>query len=724
MDKSIRLFVLTVAMFLVQTNFAQDKRTYRDIAYDYIMQIINYDGQSSWKIVSDKYDKMPNGGYLCTLIISRTTKYYEKELVNNQVQAYGATFNVGVREALVAKEDTQNRRYIVFVDKYGTAHNLVLSRIAPVFHYINGNVWVTNKGRFDDINLDFDCNIACYSYNGDLLWEKDDIAVFAWKNTENNLYLAGSYINNKRSFVGTVNTKTFEYQEKLGSYNVIPISVDLEDEGIKIKQKDENSSVVSSYTIPYAANDRQYQINQVLKKYNLAKTSDQIELGERYLKGDIVDKDVKKAFELFEKAANLNDPRGMYKLGLCYKKGLGVPKDINNALLLFEKSANKGNTDAMEVLSDMYAQGDGINIDISKALQWKELLAFSGNKDAQRYILSNQSVEYQKSSISAEKALSLAKENYSSENYKWAKFCYERAIDLGNTQAMYEYGKWLYEGNGITKDCNKAIDYLNKLGEDNNVEAQKTLMTIYKEDKGVAPDLKKEIYWTTKAANNGDADAQFRLSQAFMDGEGVKKNKKMGLEMSQKAAAQGQQDAIKDMVLRCAIGEGVKKNDYEALEWAKKLDNQGLLQMGRFFSNNTDIKMKDESRSYLAENILKRLAQKDDYEGIIELAKFYMKSHLYSEAEDQIHQMRLHLERKSVKPEDINSECYYLSRLLYEAKGELARAQGMYSQSNKMEAKERYNALFKIFNPDKTDSNKKQQSSRKVGIYFNGRRIN
>lgn len=710
MDKSIRIFVLTMALFFAQTNFAQDKRTYRDIAYDYIMQIINYDGQSSWKIVSDKYDKMPNGGYLCTLIISRTTKYYEKELVNNQVQAYGATFNVGVREALVAKEDTQNRRYIVFVDKYGTARNLVLSRIAPIFHYFNGNVWVTNKGRFDDINLDFDCNFACFSYNGDLLWEKDDIAVFAWKNTENNLYLAGSYINNKRSFVGTVNTKTFEYQEKLGNYNVIPISVDLEEDGVKIKQKNDNSGFISSYTIPYASNDRQYQIDQVLKKYNLARTSDQIELGERYLKGDIVEKDEKKAFELFEKAANLNDPRGMYKLGLCYKKGLGISKDVNNALLLFEKSANKGNTDAMEVLSDMYAQGDGINLDISKALQWKEILAFSGNKDAQRYILSNQSVEYQKSNVTAEKALSLAKENYSSGNYKWAKFCYERSIDLGNTQAMYEYGKWLYEGNGITKDCNKAIDYLSKLGEDNNVEAQKTLMTIYKENKGVAPDLKKEIFWTTKAAANGDADAQFRLSQAFMDGEGVKKNKKMASDMCMKAATQGHQNATMDLIFRYATGTGVKKDDERCVYWFRKLNPEMQLKTAKSFED-ANIK----GSLHIVIYMYKYLAQmKQDYSAMKRYAELSVKYLPHDKAVDALNLLESANADYSIK----NADVYMLWGELHESEGKIGQAIECYKNSGTPQGKEKAKSLS---NGNRNRSNNSARG--KIGVYFNGRRL-
>lgn len=173
----------------------------------------------------------------------------------------------------------------------------------------------------------------------------------------------------------------------------------------------------------------------------------------------------------------------------------------------------------------MYVEGDGIEKNMSEALSLKEELAFGGNTNAQRFVLSNQSVEYTKFDILADKVLSLARDNYMNKNYEWAKFCYERAVSLGNKDAMLDYGKWLYEGTGITKDCNKAIGYLNKLGEENNINAQKLLVNIYSDNNGVTPDAKQEMYWRMKAADNGDTESQLKLANAYQDGIGVKKDK-------------------------------------------------------------------------------------------------------------------------------------------------------------------------------------------------------
>ena len=57
----------------------------------------------------------------------------------------------------------------------------------------------------------------------------------------------------------------------------------------------------------------------------------QYELGMSYLKGDGVDKDEKKAFELFEKAALKGDNNAQYQLALCYQHGKGTNKDFVKA---------------------------------------------------------------------------------------------------------------------------------------------------------------------------------------------------------------------------------------------------------------------------------------------------------------------------------------------------------------------------------------------------------
>ncbi|GAB5358773.1 hypothetical protein AAMO2058_000487500 [Amorphochlora amoebiformis] len=62
-----------------------------------------------------------------------------------------------------------------------------------------------------------------------------------------------------------------------------------------------------------------------------------------YLAGDGVQKDDLKAVELFRRAASLNEPDSIYNLGLCYLKGIGVREpNKDKALSLFKRAAELG----------------------------------------------------------------------------------------------------------------------------------------------------------------------------------------------------------------------------------------------------------------------------------------------------------------------------------------------------------------------------------------------
>ena len=51
--------------------------------------------------------------------------------------------------------------------------------------------------------------------------------------------------------------------------------------------------------------------------------------------GDLENDVQKKAFDLYNQAANLNYPSSITNLGLCYLKGVGVQKNLIKAIDLF-----------------------------------------------------------------------------------------------------------------------------------------------------------------------------------------------------------------------------------------------------------------------------------------------------------------------------------------------------------------------------------------------------
>ena len=63
-------------------------------------------------------------------------------------------------------------------------------------------------------------------------------------------------------------------------------------------------------------------------------------LGQMHLYGQGVSLDDKKAFELFEKAAESGHKEASFNLGLMYYNGFGVDKDLNEAARYFRRAAD------------------------------------------------------------------------------------------------------------------------------------------------------------------------------------------------------------------------------------------------------------------------------------------------------------------------------------------------------------------------------------------------
>ena len=693
MKTSFRLLFVTMAMLIAQTVAAQEKRNYRDIAFDYLMQNISSIEARPWSVKADHYDRMPNGDYLVKLTITRTLTRQEDRLVNNQVQAYGATFNVGVRNATVNINYEDTKSYLVFVDRFGEPTKYMDAPQNHVFKYWGGNAWLLmNKHKENIGNKQIECynNIACFSNKGDMLWHGRDIKIYGWGYTGQTVYTTGTYHDNGLSVVRSIDVKTLQPNDKVISGG-IPYGVDFEAEGLRITKYNSNGQS-SNFIFPYAASDTQFQIEQVLKSYDLTRASDQVALGERYLNGNVVDKNEKKAFELFEKAANQNSDIGMLKLAECYKKGVGVIQDNAKAFSLYEKSANMGNTDAMIALSDMYAGGDGIEKNMSKALFWKEKLAFKGNINAQKFILANQSVEYEKADITADEAYKKGRDSYMEKSYEWAKFCFERAISLGSKDAMFDFGKILYVGEGIERNYSKAVELLSKIGEEyNHVGAQLCLAQMYKENKGIPHDIKKVIYWTTKAAENDDETAMVALAYYYKYSDEVKKNKKLSFQYCERAAIKGNQEAIREMVFNHAQGDGTKKDKYSALTWFEKIDDSEMqMKVADNFFNGVGVKENEE----LAALMYQSMSDKGDIIATKKLALCYLSGSGVDSNINTAYDLAMKIRNTTHVGDD--ADIYYIEGAYYDSK---LRGNQYGLPNGFMQAKEAYERAIKCGHP-------------------------
>lgn len=96
----------------------------------------------------------------------------------------------------------------------------------------------------------------------------------------------------------------------------------------------------------------------------------QYSLGNAYLRGNEVERDVKQAISWFEKAAKQGHAKSEYKLGELYYQGNHVKRNHDKAFNWIAKSADHGYPPAQFLLGRMYSKGQGTDQDLEKALNW------------------------------------------------------------------------------------------------------------------------------------------------------------------------------------------------------------------------------------------------------------------------------------------------------------------------------------------------------------------
>jgi TPR repeat protein len=95
-----------------------------------------------------------------------------------------------------------------------------------------------------------------------------------------------------------------------------------------------------------------------------------------------VNKDYKKAFELYEIASERNVPEAMHNIGFLYQHGLVGEKNISKAIGYYQKAAELGFERSQHDLAYLYHMGLGIEKDIAKALYWYQKAADQGAGDS------------------------------------------------------------------------------------------------------------------------------------------------------------------------------------------------------------------------------------------------------------------------------------------------------------------------------------------------------
>ena len=262
-------------------------------------------------------------------------------------------------------------------------------------------------------------------------------------------------------------------------------------------------------------------------------------LARKYAKGEGVQQDYKKAFELAMKAAEQGHVEAQAIVSQCYRKGTGVERDYSKSFIWLKKAAMQGDAISQYNLAGMlYKRMIGEDVlSREEALMWLKEAAENGFADAQ---------------------LALGELCYSgewvAEDESEAKKWWEKAAAQGNAEAWLHLAG-LYRADGKTKE---ALKHYRLAAEGGNVDAQYCLGYIYwgrmegMENEENDEECRK---WIQLAAERGSLDAKVVLGALYVEGKVLKQDIEKGKQLWVEAAEKGSEEAKENLrALEKAMG--------------------------------------------------------------------------------------------------------------------------------------------------------------------------
>ena len=167
-----------------------------------------------------------------------------------------------------------------------------------------------------------------------------------------------------------------------------------------------------------------------------------------------VAKDQAKAFEWYQRAAELGDRRGMFYLANAYLNGDGTEKNESEAFRWYRKAADLNSPACMTRLGDMYRDGVGVEQNYGEAVRW-----------------------------------------------------YGAAVKLNDTEAMDALATLLLAGNGVEKDLAHGVALLKSSAALDDAKAMYALGLYYSSDENSGKDMTLAMRYFRDAAARGNEDA-------------------------------------------------------------------------------------------------------------------------------------------------------------------------------------------------------------------------
>ena len=245
--------------------------------------------------------------------------------------------------------------------------------------------------------------------------------------------------------------------------------------------------------------DMHKAINYFMRSAELNNTNAKRMLALEYISGEYLKQDIEKGLAMLTGCADSGDTMSCYKIGKIYYKGEIVYKNLKMAEKYFLKAAEKENQYVLYSLGKLYLEKEKYNIDkaaeyFEKALQYEEIKPYAEYSLA-KIMLDN--TPYHDS----EKAVSLL-ESSAVEN-DWSSFLLGRL--------------YLYGNDDISRDKEKASEWLNISAEQGNEYAQNLLDNIHNFENAVIANTIFGLFVNLSRCIADDYNRKFKSNRMSVD---------------------------------------------------------------------------------------------------------------------------------------------------------------------------------------------------------------
>eukprot|EP01006_Ploeotia_vitrea_P048971 TRINITY_DN67290_c8_g6_i1.p1 TRINITY_DN67290_c8_g6~~TRINITY_DN67290_c8_g6_i1.p1 ORF type:complete len:526 (-),score=244.98 TRINITY_DN67290_c8_g6_i1:143-1696(-) len=339
-------------------------------------------------------------------------------------------------------------------------------------------------------------------------------------------------------------------------------------------------------------------------------------LGLCFLDGKGVVKDVNRAHELFQKAADAGDLNAVHQLGIMYQEGvpgsLTIRKDVDKAIALFEKAAKGGHYEAMNSLGFLYQHGDGpILADIEMAFDFYSkaaqmgfakaqnnlgFLYFTGALDAQRRPDYFQAFSWFSKASARGNTSALYNMGVCYEsghgvdlNEELALRCYEQAVDMQHTNAMASAGYILLRRHEFAR----AAELLRRASERGSGDALFHLGQMYEHGMGVVSSDDTAFQYYQKASERGHVRAHVKVADCLFSGHGAPIDRVAAFRHYVHGAKAGIAEAENCVGIMLEEGLGTNRSVQEARTWYERAAERGfpaaIYNLGVLFENGKGV---------------------------------------------------------------------------------------------------------------------------------------